>query len=304
MSKALRNFLIVAGILVIVGALIAGIGFFLGGMKPIGVTSNGLVIDGSSTKNMVQVNEKYSDVTSVKVNIDAAELTLQEGDSFSLQGSYNSSYQDYSFTQQDGVLNITGSSTKKGIWLLGGWNSANDNLTLTYPKGTKFDDMDITVSLGSLNINTLDTSSLEVSLDAGSLKGNNISTDTYTASFHLGSCTLDQFSLKDSGNLSLDAGSLSLSGSTANNLSVDSHLGSVDIAGTLTGKTSLGLDLGSLTLSLDNAESESSYSVSSDLGSVKINGTDMGNSVSKTTTSPVCTLDATLSAGSANLSFK
>ena len=304
MSKAVRNFLILAAVLVIVGAIIAGAGFAFGGLRSITLTKDGPIVIGTDSKDMVTVDESYKKITTLDVDMDLGEFKLVEGDSFSLKGRYTSGLQRYEISENNGVLTIRAKQISRigiGYMGVGGYH---DQLTFTYPKGTKFDKVTIILALGSLEVRTLEVDALDISLDAGALSGSKITADRFTASLNLGSCDISQLSVSGYTDLNLDAGGLTLSNATVGKLRVNTHLGSVDFSGKLTGDASFNLDLGSLTMKLDNAESDVSYFVSSDIGSITINGKSRGNSVNSTNNTATCTLDISLSMGSANLRFK
>jgi len=301
MSKALRNLLIIAGVLVIIGAIIAGTGFAMGGMRSISFSKDGPIVVGVDGKDMVEVNESYNKITALDVQMDLGELKLEEGDSFSLKGRYTFGLQSFEISESNGVLTVRAKQTSRiGIGYIG-VGTFHDQLTFTYPKGTKLDKVSIYLALGGLSIKNLDTDYLDVTLDAGAFNGNKVTTAQLIAQLNLGSCDIRQLSVSDSAKLNLDAGSLTLSNATVSNLSVDNHLGGVDFSGKLVDTADFNLDMGSISLKLDNRESDLSYNVSSNLGSVTINGKSHGNSVINTNTSSTCTLDVSLSLGSADV---
>ena len=305
MSKLVRNLLLFAVALVIAGGIIAGAGAILGGVKSIAFTANGPVILGSDSSDSTKVDESYKDITEVYINLDIGEVKLVEGDSFSLKGSYNPSLIDFKATEKDGVLTIRGKEIRTGFWGLGwnwGFNARNDStLTLTYPKGTQFESVDITLALGNLESMTLSADSLKVKLSLGNFTGRNITVDSIVADLDLGNCTISDFTVTKQAEITLDAGSLSLKNSSINNLTAKNSLGDLDYSGVLTGTAKCDLDLGSLKMDLDSMESELSYKIKTDLGSVTVNGRNQSSSVSNTAASPKCTLDISLALGSVTL---
>ncbi|MCL1847855.1 MAG: DUF4097 domain-containing protein [Coriobacteriia bacterium] len=304
MSKAIRNLLILAGVLVIVGAIIAGAGFALGGMRSINLTREGPIVIGADSRDMMVVDEKYSKITALDVSMDLGEFELVEGDSFSLTGRYTSGIQQFEVTEKNGVLTIRLKQISRiGIGYIG-VNGFHDQLTFTYPKGTKFTSVEVSLSLGSLSARNLEAETLRVTLDLGEFSGNTITAESMYAQLNLGGCTINGLTITKDGSFKLDSGSLSLRNATANNLVMKNNLGGVDYSGTLTGTCRADLDLGSLSLKLDNKEGEVDYHAKADLGSIKVNGREQGSSVSRGVTSPRCTLEITLSLGSAELSFK
>ena len=305
MNKIVRNLLLLAAILIIVGCVMAGAGFASGGMKSVSVTQNGLVVAGANGDTTVEVNESYSKITDVVIDVDLAELKLVEGSSFSLKGRYNPEVQDLSITEKAGVLTIS----RKPLINWFGFNFGfkyplSNDLTLTYPKGTKFKSITITNNLGGLDVRNLEAKSLEVNLDAGSFDGSSILVDSLSMRLNLGGCTIKELTVAERAEFRLDAGSLDLERSSVNNLSVFNNLGGFDYSGALTGNVRIDLDVGSLKMSLENKADELSYTIDTDLGSIQVNGRKEGSPAHTTASSPTCTLDITTAMGGVTLNTR
>ena len=339
MSKALRNFLIIAAILLIVGGIIATIGTVLGGMRLVTLTREGIVINEVGGAKLVEVDERFSKVTEVRIKADLGDFILEEGDSFALKGRYNASILRLNVSEKSGVLTIECLSINNTIfgWTLGSIDGTDNRLTLTYPKGTKFTNVDVTLNLGSLRINNFEADSLIVSLDAGSFFGNSISVgrldakmnlgdcrvddltvlrtavfnldagsfrgksitvENLDAKMSLGSCTIDDLTVSKGAEFRLNAGSLYLRNASVYDIKASNNLGGIDYSGVLKGDAQFTLDAGSLKLNLDNAEKDLSYRIKTDLGSVSINGRNQGSSVISSVVSPVCTIEINTSLGS------
>ncbi|MCL1797982.1 MAG: DUF4097 domain-containing protein [Eggerthellaceae bacterium] len=301
MNKTMKNFLVIAAVVVLVGVVFAGIGFGLGGMRSVAFTRTGMVVMDGESKDVVRINESYTKLTSININIDTAEVRLVEGDSFALEGRYNSFLQSFEVDERDGVLTIKGKNLAHGWWGVGFFDTSGNSLTLTYPKGTNFENVDIKLSLGSLEMRNLDADSLAVNLALGDFNGSALSAQTMNASLNLGSCTLRDLTVTELADFSLDSGSLQLKDSAVNNLSVKNSLGSFEYSGELKGRTKATLDLGSLTFDLTNREQELSYTIDVDLGSIRINGKEKGSHVDVSNASPTSTLDISLSLGDAKV---
>ena len=339
MSKALRNFLIIAAILLIIGGIIAAVGTLLGGMRSITLTREGIVINEIGNGRLVEVSEKYNKVTEVRIRADLGDFILEEGDYFALKGRYNASILKLDVSEKSGVLTIECRSINKTIfgWNLGSLDGEDNRLTLTYPRGTKFTNVDVTLNLGGLHISNFEADSLIASLDAGSLfgnsitvgrldakmnlgdckvddltilktavfnldagsfKGKSITAENLEARISLGSCTIDDLTVSKGAEFRLSAGSLYLRNASVYNLQASNNLGGIDYWGVLKGNAEFTLDAGALKLNLDNAETDLSYRIKTDLGSVSINGRSQGSSVNSSVVSPECTLEINTSLGS------
>jgi hypothetical protein len=304
MGKMTRNLLILAAVLVIFGGIITGVGALLGGARPIALYSDGSNFYTISDAEIVEINESYGRITEVNIDLDYSSIKLVEGNSFSLKGSYNSSILSFEITEKDGILTVRGKNRRTIQWNLGFNYRTSETLTLTYPKGTTFKNVDIVLDLGSLEISTLQADSLKLRLSAGSLTGGTISVDSFDARLDLGSCNLRGLTVSKQGEFTMENGSLTLRDSSIHDLTAKNSLGSVNYSGTLTGTAVVDLDLGSLRMDLANPDSELSYRINKDLGSVTVNGRAQGSSVNKTVTSPKCTLDLRTALGSITLNTK
>ena len=307
MSKAIRNLLILASVLLIIGGIIATVGTALGGMKPVYPTKDGWKLFSISSADFVEVDEKYNNITEVVIDSDIMDIRFVEGSSFSLKGQYNSSIMSLDISEKNGVLTIRAKNLDNA-WLRFGWwwdiiriSQPGQELTLTYPKGTKFKNVDVTADLGSLKIDSLEAESLSVSLALGDFSGSSITVGSVEARLNAGSCSIRNLTVSRSAEFNMDSGGLYLRDSTINNLTATNNVGSIEFSGSLKGKARFKLDLGSLDVSLQNAEKDLSYTITTDLGSIKINGRNYGSPARSSASSPDCTLDITTSVGSVTL---
>jgi len=309
MSKAIRNLLLIAAVLIIAGGIIAGIGFASGGMKPVGFGLGGPYIVNADNGEYVEVNESYSNITELRINIDFGEIKLVEGSSFSLTGRYYTRYQTLEISERNGVLTISGKPFQRNWWSLGWWgfdfgSPFEEELTFTYPKGTVFNSIDISNSLGSLDIQRLSAQSLRVSLDAGNLNGTSISVESLNARLSLGNCTIRDLTVTRNATINMDAGALNLRDVSIHDLTVKNSLGDVTFSGFLTGQARISLAAGSLRMDLTNTLATTSYAINTDLGSITLNGQRHGTSARATVPSPTCSLDIKVSLGGVELNTR
>ncbi|MDR0515268.1 MAG: DUF4097 domain-containing protein [Coriobacteriaceae bacterium] len=302
MNKKIRPLLVVSAILVIVGGILAGGGLALGGMNPVVLTSKGLLVIEGDGKGLTQVDRHFDKINSVVVDVGLADLTFQEGDSFSLEGAYAAEIASLEISEANGVLTISGNrypSISLGI----GFNP-HDRLVFTYPKGTSFEKVTIKNSLGSLNISGLNAKLLEASLNAGSLTGSNASIGTLSIEMDLGSCFFDGLSVKEGARITMNMGGLSLRDASCHDLVVKSNMGSIDFAGLLSGTADLRLDLGGAVLDLENPLETVAYSLETDLGSLEVSGKELRSPAKADADTPTCTLNIKCNLGSVELSAR
>lgn len=277
MSKRIRNFLIIAAVLIVVGGVVSGIGFALGGMIPVSIGGGGIHVAGQGERSTA-VDESFRNLSSVEINTDILELELRQGDAFWLDGTYDANAITLDISESGGDLRINSRAANSGFfgwnWGFGnfGFNTTINKLVLTYPANTGFDRVSIKNDLGSLEIDGLSTKSLQVQLDAGYFKGTDISADTVDVDMNLGGCDITGLVANNTTKFKMNAGSLNLIDSSLKNPDIKLNLGGFDYSGALGGNGKMTLDLGSLNLDLINKEADLGYDIDTDLGSINVNG--------------------------------
>ncbi|MDR3037287.1 MAG: DUF4097 domain-containing protein [Coriobacteriales bacterium] len=301
-NKRTKVLLLIAGALLVVGGILATAGYALGGMKSVNLTPNGLVVTRPESGNMVTINERWAKLTSVDIDTSIGDLRMEEGDSFSLRGAYNSAYVQLEVSENNGALTVR-SLDKHNYFSfnLGFFAGPAHEMILTYPKGTKFKDVSVKGSLGSFKADNLTTENLNVSLDAGSFTAGRLTAETATIDMDLGNCDIDDLRVSQSAQATLHTGNFTLRNSNVTNLTAKTDLGNMSYAGVLKGKADLSLDLGSLNLNLDMAEKDLSYSLECDMGSITINGQSLGTSARVSESSSILTLAVSSSLGSVKI---
>jgi hypothetical protein len=300
MKKATRNLLIVALSLVLIGGILGFTGYYLGGMKAVGLTSSGPLVSNSL---LASVNERWDKLTALDIDSNALNLKIVEGDSFSLTGKYDADNVTLAVSESNGVLKIHSSSRgNQRSWI--GFSWPEQELTLTYPRNAVFDTASVNSDLGNLHAEGLNADTLKVKLAAGKFTGAHITTKQLDLNMDLGKCEIDGLEVSDNARTSLNSGSLTLKDSSVSNLTASNKLGSFDFTGTLSGKAKIDMDLGSLDLDLDNREADMSYAVSSHMGSVTLNGHGADSTASGGPSSASLRLEATTNMGSIDIRTK
>lgn len=283
MNKACKKIAIVAVLLLAIGLVIAVVGFVLGGTNAIIKDNNGFrVIKSSDTTEIDIVDETFSDVKNISINIDNMDnVVLKKGDSFSVKGRNPKINGGLNATTKNGTLNV--STNKTSGWFifnfgfLNFWeNNEIGNLEITYPENAFLENVDIDIDLGDLQISDLRTDRLSAILDMGSLTLEKSEPKKLILDLDLGACNIDEVSF-DNAEIECDKGDVSLFGIDSKGLKLECNMGSVNFEGTLLGKSDLQLDLGSAELTLNQSRTDTSLNISVDLGDVTIDGADKGS---------------------------
>jgi hypothetical protein len=302
----MRILLIIAGVLIVLGTVLGAIGYALGGGVPVRLSPTGIVRMNTDDNATTAINERYGKLTDITIDADLSTISVEEGDSFSLTGNYNSSTMQLDISERDGKLTVS-SNGNNGWWLdfrgprLSSEIFDHNELVLTYPKGAELNSLILNNDLGSVRIDGVSANILKVDLDAGSLRGSKIKADTISVETDLGSCDLDRLEVTRNAEFLLDAGSLKLKNATINGLVAKSNLGEFQFSGMLSGRADISMNLGSLDLDIAIPEDELSYSVRTDLGSTSLNGHELGAKASRSVTSPTLELFVDSDLGSVSI---
>jgi hypothetical protein len=309
MKKVTRNLLIIALALILVGGILSSAGFALGGMKTVNLTPQGPVVESFEGDGIVVVDERWNKLTALDIDSSILNLKMVEGDDFSLKGSYDSRLMTLDITEANGVLTIR--DIRHGDWNvlnfdLGFLNDSRKTrgLTLTYPSGTKFGNVAVKSSLGNLEVQGLKADTLDVRLNLGNFTGRDIMTKSFAADLDMGNCEINGLEVSAEAYAAMDSGRLSLKNATINDLTAENNMGRFDFSGTLSGKADIELNMGSLDMDLDIAADDLAYSIDADMGSITLNGRNLGSSALSGPSSPTLTLDVRLNMGSADIRTK
>ncbi|MDR2587482.1 MAG: DUF4097 domain-containing protein [Coriobacteriales bacterium] len=306
MKRTTKILLIVAVGLILVGGILGTIGYALGGLKAVNLTSQGVIVASDEGGVLASVDEQWDEITGLDINLDVLDLELVPGDTFKLTGSYDSRLMDLRVSEDDGVLTVR--STYRERWGFGLFGihetDLGPGLTLTYPRGTKFEQVSVSGDFGELRVEGLDARSLKTELSAGSFTGRDITVQELEVDLDAGSAELDGLEVVDSARMLMSAGRLDLKDSTVENLSATCNMGDFDFSGTLSGRADIKMNLGDLDMRLDVAERDMAYSIESSMGSATLNGRNARSSTQSDASSPKLTLDVSLDMGSADIRTK
>lgn len=216
--------------------LFVNIGAIKEGMKP-------QVADTNAIYHFATENTEA--ITGVVFEIAVGDVEIRNGDSMEvvvtdmLEGAI-SSY------EEDGIWYITDS-------LLGSVQTEYcPNFTITIPKDSAFEHMNIYLAAGLMNADKLTAREMHLEVDAGSLKVHHL--------------TAEDFLTVKNG-----AGEIVLYDAAASNLTVEQGVGAIDITGDITGYNTIKGGIGEIELSLTNRpEVNFNYKVSGGLGEVEI----------------------------------
>lgn len=158
MKKALS----IGGVLVIIGAIIAAVGFFSHRQPFHPVSEPEQVLTKKTTLTTKRFNR-------VKVTAASANVSLKQGDHFTAK-YYGTRHPAIKATVKDGQLNITQTHITKAKQVH--FFDTDDRIVITVPRGTNLDDLTVSVN-DDLRIENVNLANTDISTNGGDITVNN-----------------------------------------------------------------------------------------------------------------------------------
>jgi hypothetical protein len=329
MSKAVKIFLIIAGIFIIGGVVIGGIGYVQGGMQSLMWERHGLrVVDYEDASEMERVDGVYPGVKNIIIKTEMlSEVKITRGDELSVNGLNPKIYGGISAELDGDTLTVT--SKRSGIDLIdiGGifgafYDESNGYVEITVPEDVTLNKVQITANLPKITVSGLNADELSASCDMGSVtisetNARKLRADTNMGAVRLADCTADDLTVSaDMGELKMDnvkagyaalnlnAGSAELFDFESGGLTMDCDMGSVEIAGILKGESDISSNMGSIKLDLDQPESSLALDIEADLGDAYVNGSRVRSEHERSVLHAEGQLEVSSNMGSIRINFK
>lgn len=182
------------------------------------------------------------EVTSLRMQINAADIAVKEGDSFRVE----SNLKKLTVNEQNGVLTIR-EETKAGV------TYSDAMLTLYVPAGTVFGYADISTGAGRLTADALRAEALDLQLGAGAVE-------------------IGYLEAAREADIEGGAGAVTVADGSLMNLELEMGLGELTLTAALLGDCELSLGVGESDLTLLGDEADYSVEIEKGLGTIKVNG--------------------------------
>ena len=259
MKKFTKVCLIVALTLVIVGCLLTGIGFLIGGPEVI-ETINGerffkgiTVFDGNfdfnddnytTYKQDVDQLAHKNEISSMDIEIGGGELILKEStnDYFMLKVK---STNKVSYKVSNGTLKI------EGLKRVTHFNSRN-LVELYIPKGMKFEEVSISIGAGKAELIALESQDVLLEIGAGKIEVVGIEATELQIEVGAGELVCSDAMIQE-GQLSVGMGSLTYQGSILGDLSANCSMGEIS-------------------MELEGKEEDHNYNLDCSMGEIRVGG--------------------------------
>lgn len=260
MTRGLRKFLIVCGIVISVGLLLSLIGWILGGIKGLaGVEDKVSWISfgghGEEARTM-----KVEPFSAIDLDCDMGSVELIQSDSFSVEMSYDKKIGAPEVAVEGESLDIT-TQRHRGWWLnfnvFKGRDYADTKIKIYYPKGTVFKNIRLVNDMGDIDLKGVQAETVDVASDCG-----DVTLDGLTADFLSLDCDMGDMEARNIQTKGLDA---------------QISTGDIRLAGALGGNTKVSCDMGECVLETELDKKSYSIHTDIDMGDCSIDGQDVGS---------------------------
>ena len=190
------------------------------------------------------------DISSVKIDVGAAELKVLEGDSFTLY----SNIKELSINESDGTLSIKHNSKKVSIH-----SNKVGEITLTIPKNHKFDRFEVQSGAGTIEIASLSANIVDFEFGAGNVD--------------VGYLLATQKVRIEAG-----AGELNVASGELNCLDLDLGVGKTTVSAQIIGNSEINCGVGSTYLTLLGSADDYRIDVDTGIGALRVNGNRISGS--------------------------
>lgn len=348
MNKSLKGVAIAATAMVAAGILLIGIGWMAGGNQPVYFDQKGIHVgerNASGNEALESFAQDVKDFTSIDADLDFYDVNLIPSDEYAVDGMFYSKEGKPDIKVENGTL-IIREKEHKGINIdidLPGLFTYDNRpkVNIYYPKSAELSDLvlkcgasdlklenltlkrkaDLTLDLGSLDVDGLTAGNIKVSMGSGSCTLKKIKADNLDISNDMEKTTVVGADLKT---LKIDAGSgeISLTGVTADHgklvadmgridgkdlntsgLKVESGSGEVVLKGKLSGLTDITGDMGAVTVNPGTSKDQFNYELNADMGTVSVGGDDFSGNVVMNNGSAKNTLKIKTDMGSIKVNF-
>ncbi len=224
MNRIWRDIGIVLLILLVLAAAYVGIGYVRGTVH----FGNG----GSAPEKLVEGSFTPESPTSLVIDADVANITLQAGDAWAVEYAL---YFEPKITEQNGVLTIQDAPKgEKTLWLnFGKTISASPYIHVTVPSEIA---LDLETDVGDVRVEGLTLGGAELSADVGNLTIKDVQAVNIKAEADTGDLFFNQVTVTGSLDAECDVGNVTMSEVNGSSVTATSDVGDLEV--NLTGKLS------------------------------------------------------------------
>jgi DUF4097 and DUF4098 domain-containing protein YvlB len=252
-------------------------------------------------------------IKNISVDVDRAEVQFMPSDQLGVKIGYSGEANRITYQVSEDTLTISGSGHTGAVFSFGAFRSAQvivylpeDLLLETVSvyngsgdvqiNGLSAEKLDVVCDLGDVDLEQVSATFLSVSNDAGDTSLTTTSVQLLSVEMSLGDLELEKITSEqvncidvDSGDITMtecdlgdilemncDLGSIQGENITTSSFYAECDTGDIDLSGSITGKTDLNCDLGSVSLDVNGRKNDYSYQLETELGTVQVDN-EKGN---------------------------
>lgn len=202
---------------------------------------------GDAVTEDIKTYSVSSEIQSLEVKINAADFTIKQGESFSVE----SNLKHLTVEDKNGVLTIE--ETRKFAHTYTG-----AILTLYIPADAVFERANIITGAGRLTVDSLSAATINFELGAGE-----VTIDTLVAASDI--------------DIDGGAGKITISGGALHNLDLDMGVGQLNLTSALTGESDFDLGVGESNITIIGNKDDYKLDIEKGLGNITVDGTSVSN---------------------------
>jgi len=218
----------------IIGGILSAVGVF------------GILFGESGVNDEITSYELSGNITSLEIDINAADFTIESSDSFSVE----SNLRHISVEEKNGVLVIKENKSFKG-------NYKDPILKLCVPEDFTFDSVSVDTGAGRFTVDVLSASRLRLDLGAGEV-------------------SINELNATSEADIEGGAGKLTVLGGVLRNLDLEMGVGEMCITAEILGESDIEYGVGKAELTLLGGKEAYRLDVEKGIGSITVDGEDLG----------------------------
>lgn len=242
----------IAGSMIVIGIVLAMIGFASGGKWLILLSDTGFHVP----KNQSLSTKSYEldAFTNIHLLTKHADIEILPSDHYALEvKSFDT--KDISYSVKDGTLTVETKNAVDNAITIGFGSFHSPTITVYIPRDAKLSTIDLDASFGDISLEQLTTQQLNLLVSHGDVSFEKIVAETTEITQSFGDLTFQEF--------------------TSSSLIVENEHGDIDIDGELNGKSTITSSFGDIDLALLNKESDLGLNLNSSFGEITVNDTSM-----------------------------
>lgn len=187
------------------------------------------------------------DIRSLDIEINAADITVKEGDSFSVESNLKK-------------LRVEGKDSCLNIVQTGKFRGSSDGALLT-----------VTIPSGMLD-------SIDLKTGAGRFTAKTLTAETVRFEFGAGDVIIEALTATGSAHIEGGAGRITISGGALHDLDMDMGVGQVNLTSALTGDCDLDAGVGEFNITLIGIQDDYTLKIEKGIGNITVDGKKVSNS--------------------------